>query len=194
MTMVLFILFPQASFACGHDGFFFGGGYAQSHLFTHETRFFANSNVNRRITFGPGFGGHAVLGYDVCKTRWGFQVPVEFVSLRINGNERTQLLTVNSEVIYHIASWENGIDVHLVAGGGINYLREGETFDRSASYGANINVGPGVSWYFARAKTLSGALTLQIPIRSILFFGDRLTRNNTLVFVIPVRFGMTFGF
>lgn len=186
------LVFVSEVFACGHDGLFIGGGYAQSHLFTYERRFLPISNVNERVSFGPAFGGHAVIGYDFCKTRWGIQFPAEFVTLRLN-NERTQLLTVNAEAIYHLASWDNGMDVHLVGGGGVNYLREGETFDRSASVGANMTLGPGVSWFFSRGA-LSGAITLQIPFRSILFFGDNLTENQTLTFMIPIRFGMTFGF
>ena len=96
------------------------------------------------------------------------------------------------EGVVHLAVWANGFDIHLVGGPAFDYISKGsQTF--SSGPGIGGGVGPGFSWYFARGK-VSGAMTLDLPIRIIYFWQQRLSTGGTAVFSVPMRLGATVGF
>ncbi|MBI4211467.1 MAG: hypothetical protein HY540_02410 [Deltaproteobacteria bacterium] len=184
---------PSASHACGHDGLYIGAGYSQSLMFSADKRR-AFGFTNDRVLFGPGFGGHVVVGYDFCGSRWGLQVPFEFTTMRLNRSERVMFMSGAIEPVLHIASWENGMDFHLIGGVGPSYLNEGTIRDLTSSVGINFGMGPGLSWFLSRQNDFSVAASLDVPFRVIYFFGNRLSNNGTLVFNVPLRLSFTFGF
>jgi len=194
LLFTLLSIFPlESAKACGHDGFYLGGGYMQQILTTSEKRLSAVGN-SEKIVFGPAIGLHVVLGYDFCGSRWGIQMPLDWSTFRLNEEERVQMMGGAVEGVFHIASWDNGADIHLVGGVGLNLITEGAIANVSQNAGINFGVGPGFSWYFLRNKRVTANFTLDVPIRMIYFFGSRLSANKTIAISVPVRLGVTFGF
>lgn len=199
LTVVLFVLgilfIHSAASACGHDGFYVGGGFTQRFLFTGDRQIGAGAGSGNRVAFGPAPGGQLILGYDFCGSRWGVQFPFEYSTFRLNSAERVHLLGSSLEGVLHLAAWEDGFDFRLIGGFGWNYLTEGSLDNRSASIGLNAGIGPGFAWYFtSRGKERAGAIAVDAPFRAIIFFGDRLSASQTTVYSIPVRLTLTVGF
>lgn len=192
MLIFASILIPEKAFSCGHEGFFMGLGYSQ--LFQYTTEHENNPAVSRRITFGPGYGAHAVIGYDFKGTRWGMQFPFEFEMLKLNGDEWVQSYSNELEAIFHIVEWDSGFDIHLVGGAGWTYLTEGKLDNNSNSVGVIASLGPGFSWYFTRTEKVSGSLTMEVPFRFVHYFKDRLSAGGTTAVAFPIRLGVQIGF
>lgn len=192
---LVFVLTPftvPTAWACGHDGFYVGAGYEQLFLYTTESRLSGGSLG--RITFGPGFGGSALLGYDFCGSRWGIQMPFEFSRFRLNNEEWVNSLGSSLEGVLHLAQWQNGLDIHLVGGAGWSYLTEGSVPNRTANAGITASLGPGVSYFIPDTKKVSIAIVAELPFRMIYYFGDRLSANGTTVLGIPLRLSVEVGF
>ena len=178
--------------ACERGKMYFEAGYSQHLLYTKENRLTA-APTSDKITFGPGPGGHAMLGYNVCNTRWGIQMPVEYTNARLNSAERVHLFGASVEGVFRVKNWEEGADFHLTFGVGGNYLTEGSIADQTSSVGVSVGVGPGLTWYISKGRPAVGIM-LDLPIRAIYFLGNRLSVSNTLVFSVPVRLGVSFAF
>lgn len=193
---LIFILaassFVPEAMACGHDGFYVGGGYEQLFMVTPEHQLGTGSTP--RISFGPGFGANLVGGYDFCGSRWGIQVPLEFAALKLNHAEWVYNLAASVEGVLHLREWKNGLDFHLVGGIGWTYLTEGSINDRTRNNGITASIGPGLSYFFARKASWSGAVTAELPLRYAYYFGNHLSSNGTSVFAFPLRLSVQFGF
>lgn len=185
------LLTPSTIFACGHDGFYLGGGYTQLFMFTPKNRLGAS---NTRVEFGPGFGAHLVLGYDFCGTRWGIQIPFEFTRQKLNSWEWVNQFGSTAEGVFHIASWKNGIDIHVVGGIGWAYLMEGPIQNSTAAAALTVDVGPGVSYYFVKSDKVTASVTGEIPLRFLYYFGNHLSSGGTPTFAVPIRISMQVGF
>lgn len=185
-----FIL-PKA-LACGHEGFYLGLGYEQLLMYTPEDRLTVGNLGN--VTFGPGYGGTALIGYDFCGTRWGVQMPFEFSRLKLNRSEWVNQFGSSAEGIFHIAQWRNGFNVHLVGGVGWSYITEGDLPGGTAAAGVTASFGPGVSFFFTQTNKISGALNLEVPIRMINYFGSHLSQGGTTILAIPMRLTVQLGF
>lgn len=180
--------------ACGHDGFYIGMGYEQLFMYTPEDRLTTGAGNLGRVSFGPGYGANALMGYDFCGSRWGIQMPFEFARLRLNRSEYVNQFGSSLEGVLHLAEWDSGIDVHLVGGFGWSYLAEGKIMDRSADAGITASVGPGLSYYFSRTEKLSAAIAVELPFRMIYYFGSHLSANGTTVLAFPLRISIQLGF
>lgn len=180
--------------ACGHDGFYIGLGYEQLFMYSNEDRLTTSAGDLGRISFGPGFGANALIGYDFCGSRWGVQMPFEFARFKLNRSEYINQFGSSLEGVLHLAEWDNGLDVHLVGGFGWSYVTEGKIKDRSADAGITASVGPGLSYYFSRTEKLSAAVALEAPFRMIYYFGSHLSANGTTVLAFPIRLSMQLGF
>lgn len=192
LLLVLGSLRAPSALACGHDGFYVGVGYTQLFMFTLEDRL--SSGDLGRIHFSPGFGAHALIGYDFCGSRWGIQMPFEFTRQRLNYAEWVNQFGSSLEGVFHLVEWGNGLDIHLVGGAGWAYLSEGSIQNRTASAGITVDLGPGLSYYFSRTEKISAALALEVPFRMINYFGNHLSANGTTIFAIPVRISIQVGF
>lgn len=192
LVIAALLFLPASAVARGHDGFYAGVGYEQLFMYTPEHRLGAGSQP--RITFGPGFGGNAVFGYDFPNSRWGVQLPFEFASQKLNSSEWVNQFNVSVEGVVHLVEWDNGLDFHLVGGGGWTYLTEGKYSDNTSGAGFIASLGPGLSYYFSRTEKISAALAVELPLRFIYYFGDRLSRNGTAIFGIPLRLSLQVGF
>ena len=198
LLVCLIILFypaivPVAS-ACGHDSFYLGAGYTQLFMYTPESRLTSTAGDLGKISIGPGYGANFVLGYDLCGSRWGFQMPFEFTRQKLNHTEWVNQFGSSIEAVLHLAEWQNGMDVRLVGGAGWMYLTEGQVDDRSAALGITADFGPGVAYYFHRTKSLSMAAVLELPFRMIHYFGDHLSSGGTTIVAFPFRVSLQFGF
>ena len=195
VSCLLFVLCPlniPKTYACGHDGVYFGLGYTQNYMVTSEHRL-GGANLGR-VIFGPGFGGNAVVGYDFPGSRWGIQIPFEGTSQKLNHYEWVLQFNLAAEGVVHLKEWNNGLDFHLVGGVGGTYLTEGNTNNNSAAKGIIASLGPGLSYYFTRTEKFSASLTAEIPFRMVHYFGDNLSRGGTTLFAIPGRISIQFGF
>lgn len=190
----IFILFETPSFACGHEGAYAGIGYEQLFMYTPEDQLSPRSGTSQRVTFGPGYGGTALVGYDFKGSRWGMQFPFEYSILKLNGDEWVNYFGVSGEAVFHIKEWSNGLDFHLVGGVGWAYLTEGKYYDQTKSNGITASLGPGLSYYFTRTEKISGSVTLEVPFRFTNFFKDRLSKGGTSVAAFPIRLMMQIGF
>ena len=186
------LLAPTPARACGHDGFYMGLGYEQMFMFTPEHRLGGGNQP--RITFSPGMGGNAVVGYDFPGSRWGIQLPFEFARQKLNHSEWVNQYNVSLEGVFHIKEWDNGIDFHIVGGAGWTYLDEGKLSDNSSGPGMIVSAGPGMSYYFSRTEKVSGALAVEMPLRYLYYFGSHLSYGGTSIFGIPIRISLQVGF
>ncbi len=187
----LFFASPSRVCACGHDGFYAGLGYEQLFLYTPERRL---GLTDERVSFGPGIGAHALIGYDFCGSRWGIQLPFEYARIKLNKSEWVNQFASSVEGVLHLKEWKNGLDVHLLGGVGWSYLSEGKIADRTACAGISVSFGPGISYYFSRTERISAAVNLDVPFRWIYYFGDHLSANGTSVIAFPIRLGVQVGF
>lgn len=187
-----FLSYPAACLACGHEGFYTGLGYTQLFMWTTEHQ--RSLAASPRIHFGPGYGAHAVIGYDFCGSRWGIQLPFEFSRQRLDRIEWTNQFGSQVEAVVHLAAWQNGLDVHLVGGVGWAYLTEGRIDNQSNSGGISVGLGPGLSYYFHRDEKISTALAVEAPFRMIYYFGSRLSQGGTTVLAFPIRLSIQLGF
>lgn len=188
------IFLPAQTKACGHDGFFLGGGYQQMFMYTSEDQLAAAGGFrSQQITFGPGFGLHLLAGYDFEGSRWGIQAPLGYSYIKLNKAEWVHYFDIDAEGIFHLAYWDNGIDIYLVGGGGGSFLTEGSINNNSAAAGINVGIGPGLSYFFARGKT-KGSLYIQVPVRMVHFFGNNLSAGGTTLLQVPIRLGLSVGF
>lgn len=191
---LVLIFLPGQTRACGHDGFFLGGGYQQMFMYTPEDQLAAGGGVtSRQITFGPGFGAHLLVGYDFEGSRWGIQAPFGYSYIKLNRSEWVHYFDIDTEAILHLAYWDNGIDIYLVGGLGGSFLTEGSINNNTAAAGINVGIGPGFSYFFARGKT-KGSIYIQVPVRMVHFFGNNLSANGTTLLQVPIRFGLSVGF
>jgi len=189
---VLFFLSGRVN-AAGHDGFFLGGGYQQLFMYTTEHQLtFAGANSSK-ITFGPGFGANILIGYDLTKSRWGFQFPFEYSYLKLNKTEYVHYFGFSTEGILHLRWWKNGVDLNLVGGIGYSNLLEGPVDNNTNAQGINFGVGPGFNYFFARDK-IKGSIYVQMPIRMVYFFGNNLSASHTIALSVPIRIGLSIGF
>ncbi|MBT3182064.1 MAG: hypothetical protein HN337_06110 [Deltaproteobacteria bacterium] len=186
------VFYSQPADACGHEGPYAGIGYTQLLMYTPEHQL--NPLSSRRITFGPGYGGHALFGYDFKGARWGIQMPFEIARLKLNKSEWVTYLGSTIEGVFHIKEWSNGFDFHVQGGIGWSYLTEGRDADQTKSWGITASAGPGFSYYFARTEKVSGALAVELPFRYIYYLGNHLSRNGTSVIALPIRISMQIGF
>ncbi len=192
---VLSFVLAGRSFACGHDGFFVGGGYQQLFMFTTEHQLAGPLAVSsEKITFGPGYGAHLLIGYDFPGSRWGIQVVPEYSNLNLNHSERVNYFGTAVEGILHIIAWENGLDFNLVGGVGYSQLFEGPRTNNTGAAGINIGVGPAINWFFHRGEKVRSSLYAQVPVRAVIFFGNNLSKNQTTVLAVPIRIGVSLGF
>jgi hypothetical protein len=188
------IFAPKLTEACGHDGFFIGGGYQQMFMYTPEDQLTGGGGiVSQQIKFGPGFGMHLLLGYDFEGSRWGIQAPLGYSYIRLNEAEWVHYFDIDVEGILHLAYWENGVDLYLVGGAGGSFLTEGSVSNNSRASGINVGIGPGFSYFFARGKN-KGSLYIQVPVRMVHFFGNNLSSNGTTLLQVPIRLGISVGF
>jgi hypothetical protein len=193
--VISFVIAPKVVSACGHDGFFIGGGYQQMFMYTPEDQLRgAGQLTSSQITFGPGFGAHLLFGYDFEGSRWGIQMPFGYSNFKLNRSERVNYFDTAVEGILHLASWENGIDVNLVGGIGVSILPEGPNDNNTGALGMNFGIGPGFNWFFHRSESISSSVYVQVPIRVVLFFGDNLSKNHTTALQVPIRVGVSLGF
>ena len=202
-TKILFVcavfislVFSQRSvFACGHDGFFFGGGYQQLFMWTPEDQLRAPGTISSaQIVFGPGYGAHLLVGYDFKGSRWGIQMPLGYSNLKLNRTERVNYFDGAVEGIFHIAAWDNGIDLNLIGGIGVSALMEGPVDNNTGAIGMNFGIGPGFNWFFHRGEKVRSSVYVQVPIRAVIFFGDNLSKNHTTALQFPIRVGVSVGF
>ena len=181
--------------ACGHDGFFIGGGYQQMFMYTSEDQLVGNQQfASRHITFGPGFGAHLLFGYDFEGTRWGIQLASGYSNFKLNQTERVNYFDTAVEGILHLVSWENGIDINIIGGFGPSFLLEGPFNNNSGAVGLNMGIGPGFNWFFHRGEKVRSSVYLQVPVRAVIFFGDNLSKNHTTALQVPIRAGVSIGF
>lgn len=194
-SMILFAiaLYSPSVHARGHDGFYMGVGPLTIPMVTTENRITAPGGASRNVTFLPGIGGFVSLGYDFPGTSWGIQMPFEYQYFKLNGDEWTSSIGSNIEAVWRLAQAANGFEFHLLGGVGWTYLFEGQIQNRSRCAGINFEVGPGLSWFFLRGETRA-SLSVEVPLRMIYFFGDRLSAGGTTVFAFPFRVGVTIGF
>ena len=190
--VVLFAWRPQPALACGHDGVFMGVGYTQLFMYTPEHSL--GAPTSGRVYFSPGYGANATVGYDFCGSRWGIQMPFEFVRLKLNHAEWVNQFGSSVEAILHLVESDSGWDFHLLGGVGWSRISEGAINDRSNAYGITASLGPGVSYFFARGERVSAALALEVPFRMIYYFGDRLSANGTTIIAFPIRLSIQVGF
>lgn len=190
LVPIAFAWMPSAAIACGHDGVYAGLGYTQMFMYTSENRL----GSNQKITFSPGMGGNAVVGYDFCGSRWGIQLPFEFARQKLNHLEWVNQFNLSLEGVVHLAEWANGIDLRLVGGAGWSYLSEGKYDDRTSGTGIIAHFGPGFAYYFSRTEKVSAALVAEIPFRMVHYFRDRLSSNGTTIFAVPIRISLQVGF
>ncbi len=191
----VFIIFAshQAD-ACGHDGFFLAGGYQQMFMYTPEDQLTAEGGLrSQQITFGPGFGLHVIAGYDFEGSRWGIQAPLSYSYIKLDRVEWVHYFDIDLEGIFHLAYWENGIDIYLIGGTGASFLTEGKVSNKSAAAGINAGLGPGLSYFFARGRH-KGSIYIQVPVRMVHFFGDNLSADGTTLLQVPIRLGLSVGF
>jgi hypothetical protein len=195
ISAMLLALLPLSAHARGHDGFFIGGGYEQLVMYTPEYRLSgaAQPPTNERVSFGPGFGAHLLVGYDFKNSRWGVQMPFDYSYFKLNHEEWVHFFQIGAEGILHLASWDNGIDVSLVGGAGASLLPEGPLKNNTGAKGMYVGAGPAFNYFFARGAT-KGSLYVQIPIRAVIFFGDNLSKSHTTALSIPIRLGISVGF
>ncbi len=190
-----FALLPKNADACGHDGFFIGGGYEQLFMYTPDDQLRgAGQLVSSQIVFSPGFGAHFLLGYDFKGSRWGIQMPFGYSRFKLNRSEWVNYFDTSVEGILHLASWENGIDVSLIGGAGVSILPEGPIENNTGSFGLNVGIGPAFNWFFHRGQKVTSSVYVQVPVRMVIFFGNNLSANQTTVLQIPVRVGVSLGF
>lgn len=194
LTAAALVLISPPAESCGHDGWYVGVGYTQRHLYSPDRQLTIGGLPSDRVKFGPGYGGHFLVGYDFCGTRFGLQVPLEYSNHRLNRVERVHFLSAMAEPILHIAAWQNGLDFHLIGGLGYGYLTEGSRTDRSASHAFQAGIGPGLTWYFSREEESTAAFTIASPLRAILFQWNHLSSNATVAFDVPIRANFTIGF
>lgn len=188
------IAISRTAYSCGHDGFYFGGGYMQPFYSSSERQISSSGVASDQIHFGPAVGAFLVGGYDFCGSRFGVQMPVEWSTFVLNRAERVHLFGSSVEAVTHLVAWENGLDINVVGGMGWNYLTEGEASNQTRSFGVNFGAGPGLAWYFSQAGDVTGALKVELPIRAIIFLGDHLSANQTTVLAVLLRIGVTVGF
>lgn len=190
--LVTTLIFSRTLHACGHDGFYVGAGYYQLFMYTTEDRL--SVGELGRVNFGPGFGGTALIGYDFCGSRWGIKLPFEYARLRLNRSEWINSFGSSLEGVLHLVQWRSGPEIHLVGGFGLNYLTEGKYQDRTASVGVTAGLGPGFSYYIPNLQKVSVAITLEVPVRMVHYFGDRLSASGTTALAVPIRLAAEVGF
>lgn len=179
--------------ARGHDGFYIGVGALTIPMITSEHQLTVPGGSSERVKFYPGVGGWLTFGYDFPDSKWGIQMPFEYHYFKLNREEWVHSLGSNLEAVLRLVQTPGGFEFHLVGGFGWTYLMEGRLNNSTRAVGMNIELGPGISWFFARGDTRA-ALTLDVPFRYIYFFGDNLSAGGTSVFAAPVRLGVTIGF
>lgn len=194
IPLAIFILghaFVQRLEACGHNSFYLGAGYTQLFMYTPQNQ---RGNTNENVTFGPGFGVNALVGYDFCNSRWGIQMPFEFTRQRLNRFEWVSQVGSSVEGVLHLAEWQSGLDIHLVGGAGWTYISEGKVRDNTAAKGITASLGPGLSYYFSRTDKVSAAVVFEVPFKLIHYFGTHLSSGGTTLIAFPMRVSMQVGF
>jgi len=190
--LIAVLLMQNNVFACGHEGMYVGLGGAPLVMYTSNYR--NSDNSTQKIHFSPGFGGNLTLGYDFRGKRFGMQLLGEFHRMKLNREEWINSITNTLEGIVHLREWPNGLDIHVLFGGGWTYLMEGQVNNNSRSIGIVVNAGPGITYFFKRTEKFTGAISFQLPLRYIRYMGRNLSQSGANVYALPARLSMQIGF
>lgn len=194
LIMAAFLIWPQEKAeACGHEGWYFGGGYAQLFQVSPDKQFVASGTTGRsKVRFDTQFGGHMKVGYDWCGTRYGLEATVSYDRQRLNRLEKVQQFGGDLNSVIHLVETPGGLDFYLLAGLGITLLPEGPVENNSGAIGASVNAGPGIRYFIDKKKKVG--LHFEVPVKYTLFFRNNLSARKTSVIGLPLRIGFTVGF
>ena len=178
--------------ACGHEGWYTGGGYSQLFQFSPDHQLTGGGIPSPKINWETRWGGYAKLGYDFCGSRWGVEVPFSWNRQRLNHFDNVSVIGIDANAIFHVIETEAGADFYLTGGSGMNIVTEGTINDNSGDAGVNFNFGPGFQYFVSKKPRV--AIGIAVPVKYTLYFGNHLSRNHTSVFGVPVQVGFTIGF
>lgn len=190
-SSTLFI--PTGAQACGHEGFYVGGGYSQLFLWSQDKQIIGGGLSNNPIRMRTRFGGYGKFGYDFCKSRMGIEVPLAFDRQRLNRVENVNVFSADTNAIIHLIETEKGADFYWIIGTGFNLMTEGSLNNNSRAKGINANFGPGFQYFLSKGDT-KAAIGISVPVRYTFYFGNNLSRDVTKVLGFPIRVGFTVGF
>lgn len=185
---------PLKSHACGHEGWYFGGGYSQLFQASPDKQLIAGGGRStNNVRFQPRYGGYVKLGHDWCASRMGIEIPFSYNRQRLNRQELVDVLGTDVNAVIHLAETTGGADFYWIAGTGFNITTDGTVNNGTGAAGINLNTGPGFQYFFARGKH-KAALGISVPFKYTLYFRNNLSARKTQVIGIPVMFGLTVGF
>ncbi|MDO8527855.1 MAG: hypothetical protein Q7T03_09235 [Deltaproteobacteria bacterium] len=193
LVCCLEVLVPATSNACGHEGFYIGGGYQQLFQFSPDRQLVGGGAVSPgKIDWRTRWGFYGKAGYDFCESRWGVELPVSYNRQKLNRAETVSVIGVDLNAIFHIIETPGGLDFYWIGGSGMNIVTDGQVKNNSGSGGVNINFGPGLQYFISKKPKV--AMGISVPFKYTLYFGDHLSKNITQVFGIPIMAGATIGF
>lgn len=198
ILVIAFLLFgivtPWAkATACGHEGWYVGGGYTQLLQKSLDKQNLAPGiAATNTVRFDTRFGGSVKIGYDWCQTRYGLETTISYDKQRLNRFEMVHQFGADLNSVIHLIETRSGLDFYLLAGLGVTLLPEGPSNNNSGAIGAAVNLGPGFRYFLD--KTRKAALHFEIPVKYTLFFGNNLSARKTAVYGLPIRIGFTIGF
>lgn len=179
--------------ACGHEGFYFGGGYSQLFLWSQDKQIIGGGLSNNPIRMRTRFGAYGKIGYDFCQSRMGIEFPFAFDRQRLNRVENVSVFSADTNAVIHLIETEKGADFYWIIGTGFNMMTEGSLNNNSRARGINANFGPGFQYFLSKGAT-KAAIGISVPVRYTFYFGNNLSRDVTKVLGFPIHVGFTVGF